>query len=237
MQESQLDYSMADIPSSPINCSPPYNSNSNSNSNLNASSPMTPTRPSPRRLNTRTNRSRFATHSDSDSDGEDVIERINRERQEKREMSMNPLSSSSPIREAHHSPLRKFQSRAIGEKYTLRTNRYVPFRSQKRLREQRRAETQLAARGGLESMNRDIEEFEYFEKLRILNQEAERHQLNEIDEAEEFYGDDELDEDLFWQQIDQLEKERHYRKELEEMLRQEEAELEAMINDMSLGDQ
>lgn len=228
------------LPSSPLTgLTSPAHASTSSISTIGG--PVTPTRRSSQRSNTR--HPRFIADSDSeDEDGEGLVGRINRERRQKREMTMNPLASSSPIRETKKSP--RYLSKAVGERYTLRSAKYIPFRSQRKQREQRRLDTQMAVRGGIDAMNRGISENQERERLRRLTQEAEaeaaRYQLEEIDEEEEEEEEEEYrgDDEFFYGgggRLHEEAKRKRYEMELEMMLRQEEEELEAMLSNVHLG--
>ncbi|KAH3675892.1 hypothetical protein WICMUC_002462 [Wickerhamomyces mucosus] len=174
--------------------------------------------------------------SDSDSDPEDVVDRINKNRKENYERSHRPLASSSPIRSSEN-PI--FLSRSIGDKigerYTLRGPHYIPFKSQRKLREERRANKQLKARGGIDSMDRDINQQEKLYNKNRLNREADNHRIkldeieefNEIEEPNEFLKEDRVNTRVIYD-------EDAYLDELEEMIRQEEEELDELLGNLSL---
>lgn len=155
--------------------------------------------------------------SDSDSDdGQsqatgDLLEKMERRvRNRAREMKQ-PMSS--PVRQLKkESPI---ASRTLGEKYTLRTRAYVPFA--KRERDQKREQRQLQQRGGNDEMTKFMMEQDEKEQRERLQKEADgiAMALDEMSEISE-------------------EEEDPYQRELEEMLKQEEEELDALISGLSL---
>lgn len=163
------------------------------------------------------------SHSDSDSEGDGVIEQIEKRMKARNEKLYKPMSS--PIR-GERSSKGGFQSRSLGAKYTLRGRNYIPFNQQKR--DERRAKIALEKRGGNEEMERFIQTQEDRAGLDKLNREASSHMFD----IEELNEDDpdvlSNSREASQQPLDA------YEKELEDMIRMEQEELEMLTANLNL---
>lgn len=167
------------------------------------------------------NKSDSDSDSDSDSNGSGVIDHIEKKMKARNERLYRPMSS--PIR-GERSCKGGFQSRALGAKYTLRGRHYIPFNQQRR--HERRAKIALDKRGGNEEMERFIQHQETQEGIDILNHEASSHMFS-IEELSED-GPLEFRREVSPPKIDA------YERELEEMIRMEQEELEMLTANLNL---
>jgi len=161
---------------------------------------------------------------DDDNDAIGVVEKMEKKMNSRNERLYRPMSS--PIR-GERSGKGGFQSRSLGAKYTLRARRYIPFNE--RRRDERRANIALEKRGGNEEMERFIQTQGYKEGIDKLNEEANTHMFK-IEELSEDGSNviPQESQDTSPPPVDA------YQKELEEMIRMEQEELEMLTANMTL---
>lgn len=153
---------------------------------------------------------------DSSSDDESgVVEKMEKKMRARNDRLYKPMSS--PIRGAR-STKGGFQSKSLGAKYTLRARQYIPFNE--KIRDERRAQKSLEKRGGVDEMEMFIQRQGVKEGLAKLNQEASTHMFS-IEELSEEGDESPSPKDV-------------YERELEEMIRLEQEELEMLTANLTL---
>lgn len=156
-------------------------------------------------------------HEDYDSDEESgVLDQMEKKMRARNDRLYKPMSS--PIR-GSRSTKGGFHSRSLGAKYTLRTRQYIPFNEQ--VRNEKRAQKAIENRGGSDEMERFIQTQGVKEGIAKLNEEANTH----------MFTIDELSEE---ERPNKQPKDDAYEKELEEMIRMEQEELEMLTANLNL---